>query len=404
MLQSKSLFSLFVLIFTFSVNLTFGQAQRDLDAIIVGVNRDTTSVVVRSNDSRVLALAKTAFNVHGAYRVVGSMSDASFAISIDPVGGSGAKISISSGSPEKVQFSQTLAGTSQRNAVFRAVDLAIKKTSGLPGIFAGKLAFVSEVTGAQEIFVSDLLFGEIQKLTSDNSEVLRPRWSPDGRYILFTSYRKGYPDIYRLDRSSNRLEELVSLTGSNLSARYSPDGDRVAMVLTGGGNAEVYIGDSKAGRRERWTRSSGDESAPTWSPDGRQICVASGQNGKNQLYTASATSFPANLRRVPTNVSGYCAEPDWNPVDSNMLVFTAAEGRGYQIAVHNFDKAGSVKITSEQGLAVEPHWLADGRHIIYTLKTDSSKRIVMMDTATLKRTVISPDRLGDVSQASYLMK
>ncbi|MCH6254972.1 hypothetical protein MLD52_00320 [Puniceicoccaceae bacterium K14] len=402
MLQSKSFLSFLVLTFAFSANLAQGQDQRELGVVEVDVMRDTTSVVVRSSDSESLSLARTAFNVHGAYRVVGGMADAAFAISIDPVGVSGARLSIFSGLPEQLQFTQTLAGTSRRNAIFRAVDLAIRKTSGNRGFFAGKLAFVSEVTGSQELFTSDVLFGEVLKLTNDGVEILRPRWSPDGDQIVFTSYRKGYPDIFRLDRRTNSLDLLVSLKGSNLSARYSPDGSKIAMILTGGGNAEVYVGDSNASRRRKLTHTSGDESAPTWSPDGSRICVASGQNGKLQLYTTSSTSFPASLRRVPTNVSGYCAEPDWNPVDENLILFTTAEGNGFQIAIYDFSKGESVKVTSERSMAVEPQWLADGRHIIYTLKSNDSKRIVLLDTVTRKRSVVSPSSLGDVSQASYL--
>ena len=377
-------------------------AQQRMDTVVVPVKRDVTSVVVRSSDSTTLSLMRSAFNMHGGYRVVESMSQASFAFSVDPVGSSGARLSVYSGRPEQLQFQQTIAGTSGRNAIFKAVDLAILKTSGRPGFFAGKLTFVSEVTGSPEVFVSDFLFGEVLRMTQDGAEVVRPRWSPDGRYLVFTSYRKGYPDIYRIDRQTNRLDTLVSLKGTNLSARYSPDGSRVAMILTGKGNAEVYIGDASAGQRRRFTQTSGDESAPCWSPDGSQVCVASGQSGRVQLYTASSFGVPAELKRLPTNVSGYCAEPDWNPYDANLISFTAAEGVGYQIGVYDFSKGAAEKITTEAGMAQLSQWLSDGRHLIYTVKSGIEKRIVLYDTVTRARTVLSPSSLGDVSEASFL--
>ena len=47
-------------------------AQRDLGVGEVNVRRDVIPVVVRSQDSQSLGILKTAFGVHGRYRVAGS--------------------------------------------------------------------------------------------------------------------------------------------------------------------------------------------------------------------------------------------------------------------------------------------------------------------------------------------
>lgn len=347
-------------------------------------------VVARSSDETTLRLLRAAFSVHGAYETVESMQAASFGIRIDPVGGAGARLVITSGSPEQTLHTETFAGDTVRAATFKALDRAIFKTSGKPGFFSGRLAFVGEDSGSKEIYTSDPLFGGIVRLTSDNAEAVRPRWSPDGGYIVYTSYKTGAPFIHRLDVRQNRRDVIADFKGTNLGARYSPDGSRIAMVLTGRSNADVWIREAN-GTLTNLTRSQGLEAAPAWSPDGTRIVYSSDQGGGNQLYVIPSAGGTA--RRLATNLSGYCAEPDWNPVEPNKILFTAAQNSGFQIAVFDTQTGKSAWITREgSGDAIEGQWLNDGRHIIYTYRRANSRQVKIVDTVTLRSSVVSGNK------------
>jgi TolB protein len=78
-----------------------------------------------------------------------------------------------------------------------------------------------------------------------------------------------------------------------------------------------------------------------------------------------------------------------------------AEGRGYQIAVYDFS-SGQAETVSQAPLdAIEPCWLPDGRHLIYTAREANQRRLILLDTETKRATGISPTALGKCSQASY---
>lgn len=394
--------SLVFLIMSFAA-ATFSQTNspgRGLSAP-VDVDRTVTAILVRSGDQGTLQILKRAFSAHGGYTLVDTMRNASFAIKVDPLGGAGARVQISSGVPEKTLFTESLAGENTRAAVLRAIDRAIFKTSGKPGFFSGKLAYVGEDSGFTEVYTSDLLFGNRVRRTSDSVEVIRPRWSPDGTYIVFTSYKSGFPDIHRLNVRTNRRDILMRMNGTNMGARYSPDGSRIAMVLTGGKNADVWTLEA-SGALRNLSRSDALEAAPSWSPDGGRLIFSSDARG-NQLYVMSSQG--GRMRRVPTNISGYCAEPDWNSVNANLIAFTAAMGSGsragYQIAIYDMSTGTSEFVTSESGDAIEAAWLNDGRHLIYTLKRANSRQIKILDTATGKTFPLSNPR-SVASQASVL--
>ena len=62
-----------------------------------------------------------------------------------------------------------------------------------------KLAFLSDKTGNKEIYVSDYNGKNLKQVTNNRSINLSPRWSPDGKRILYTSYKKGWPCLFELD-------------------------------------------------------------------------------------------------------------------------------------------------------------------------------------------------------------
>lgn len=276
--------------------------------------------------------------------------------------------------------------------------MAVNRTSGLRGWFAGKLAFVGERTGKTEIYTSDVFFGELVKWTSDGKQVIGPRWSPDGTRIIYTSYRTSFPDIYQIEFASRRISLLASFKGTNSGGRLSPDGSRLAMVLSGEGNPEIYVGNAQARQLRRLTRSESVEASPAWSPDGSRLIFASG-NPTPQLYIMSANGGP--MTRVSTNISRYCAEPDWSTAEPNKIVFTAAVGRGYQSAIHDLASGASKIVTTAPTDAVEPVWLADGRHILCTFRAANTRALYIVDTETGKATRLSPAAMGNAGNASY---
>ena len=108
----------------------------------------------------------------------------------------------------------------------------------------------------------------------------------------------------------------------------------------------------------RITKNNSLETSPSWSPDGKSIVYASDAPGRPQLFVASAVG--GARRRLPTNISRYCAEPDWNPRNSSQITFTAAVNGGFQIALYDSKLQSSKIISNLKGSAVEPTWLNDG--------------------------------------------
>ena len=93
------------------------------------------------------------------------------------------RVDITRGAAATPVSSDVANGTTVRNALLKAADIAVQKTNGmnLRGFFTARLAFIAQRTGKSEIYASDLFLRDAQQLTRDGA----PALSPDGRRIAF---------------------------------------------------------------------------------------------------------------------------------------------------------------------------------------------------------------------------
>jgi TolB protein len=378
-------------------------AQSDvLPPVVRNLTGDVIPVAVSSSNARIQSLLNKAFSVHGAYTIA-TDGKSDFVFKVEPAGATSVTLEILSGTPAQSLFKQQINGSSLNDAALRAADFAVTKTTGLRGFFAGRLAFVGRRGNDTDLFEGDLFFQEVRQLTHDNVQCVRPSFSPDGRTILYTSYfHNGFPDIYKVDVASGKREVFLRFDGVNTGPTYSPNGAQVAMILSGTGNAELYTIGSDCKNMVRLTKNKSLESDPAWSPDGNTIVLASDNSatGKPQLYVIPAGG--GTLKRLPTNISSYCAEPTWNPVDPKLIAFTAASGRAFEVALFDLSTSESHVVSEGVGDAVEPTWMRDGRHLIYTERTPNHRRLVVLDTKTGHKAYIGTSEWGDASEAGYV--
>ncbi|MGF1451669.1 MAG: biopolymer transporter Tol [Opitutales bacterium] len=374
-----------------------GQATRN--RVIEGFGEEgVIPVRILSSNADLQSLARRAFSLHGGYEV--TAAGESFVFRFEPAAANSVRATISSGGRELE--AQTISGSDPEDALLRAGDYAVRRTSGEPGFFAGKLAFVSQRTGHRELYVATPLFTGIQQLTREQSNCILPAWAPNGTKLLYTGYHEsGFPDIFEIDLATRRRAVFAAYKGTNTGATYSPDGRQVAMILSNQGNAELYVTPAnRTSQPRRLTNNGAVESGPSFSPDGEWIAVTSDRLGGPQIFKIPTRG--GALQLVRTQLSGYCAEPDWNPREPGKLIFTAAVRGSYQLAMHDATTGKSIFLTSGNAEAAEPVWLNDGRHVVYTRRLPGERgELYLFDTVSGKTVRLSPEGFGGAAQADF---
>lgn len=399
-LERSAMRSLFC-VFAFLVHgIVWAQPITDLGEISHQGSVQRLKLFVESPDGKAQAQAEKVFRFHGGITLV-KANEAAFTLRFVPKGDRSIELIVESGNPPKVLFKQLVMGNTPTQALLKACDLAVEKTLGIPGFFAGKLAFVGERAGSQEIYTGDLLFSDLHKVTNDKSHSISPHWSPDGKYLTYTGYYLSeFPDLFLVDLNTGKRKPIATYKGTNTGGVFSPSGEQLAMILSSSGNAEVYIADNRGRRPKRITRNKSLEASPTWSPDGQNLIFTSDQLGGPQLFKVDLRTKAQT--RVPTNISRYCDEAVWNQRHPNLVAFTAAVNRSFQIALYNFKTRKATFLTNESVDCVEPCWASDGRHLFFTRRTGRDKQLHVLDTETGKVTALHSKDFGSASQASFI--
>lgn len=137
-----------------------------------------------------------------------------------------------------------------------------------------------------------------------------PAFSPDGRKLAFMSDRSGSQEIWVADFETHTSTQLTQIgAGMTGSPSWSPDGSQIAFDSTQSvGNVFVIPADGGTPRRITNSRS-GENYCPSWSRDGQFVYFASSRNGKFQIWKAFAATgeTPSKSAEQVTKDGGFRA-------------------------------------------------------------------------------------------------
>jgi TolB protein len=265
-------------------------------------------------------------------------------------------------------------------------DEVYRYFTGEPGVFRTKITFVQKVQGEKQVFVADFDGNGAAQVTKGGGLNLLPAFSPDGRSILFTSYRMDNPDLFELALGDGALKRLSSRPGLNTGGRVSPDGSKIALTLSQDGNSEIYLLDRSGGIHKKLTSSWGIDTSPSWSPDGRQIAFVSSRAGNPQIYVMGADG--GEPKRV-TFQGNYNQTPAFSPRGTH-LAFTARDERNvFDIFVVDLRNNQIKRVTQDQGNNEEPSFSPNGRLLVFSTTRTGSRQLVVSNVDGTKQTVIT---------------
>lgn len=170
---------------------------------------------------------------------------------------------------------------------------------------------------------------ELSYIAAHESWDWLPSFSPDGRHLVFNSYRAGSSDIYLYTLETGEMRQLTSNPTYEAHAKFSPDGKYITYhEQVEGPDFNVNLMNLETGDVKALTKSPREESYASWSPDGRYLVYSDDRDrepGKPDIFIMDLEGTIVD--RV-TDHPEKDAYPFWSP-DGKYIYFNShREGGG----------------------------------------------------------------------------
>jgi len=211
----------------------------------------------------------------------------------------------------------------------------------------------NEGSGIYRIYEGGMGEGAPVALSSESKEDGHPALSPDGRWLVYVSARKGVGKLYLRDLSTGEERPITEGDEMDLFPAWSPDGTSLAYTSGDNDNHDVFVIRGVTGptpETVQLTSWSFDDLRPAFSADGSAIAFYSSYN-------------PAGEDKV------------WS------IVAAPADGSGPKKGAALAERAFAMNVVKDP--QVGPAWLPRGQSLVYArdLKKEFNP-IYVVDAAT----------------------
>jgi len=236
----------------------------------------------------------------------------------------------------------------------------------------GRIVFVSDRDGNNEIYTCTADGSNITRLTNDDAADEDPAWSPDGTRIAFT--REG--NLFIMNANGSNVVQKT-FTSDVWKPAWSPDGNKMAFtdIYTEYGWGVIMVMDLTNGAVSELLYTAGEYVFPTpsWSPDGTKIAFESDMvraTGRSAVFTISPED--SGLTGLTPFSYSFLLNPSWSPDGMKLSVTSYSETNPNteSIAVMNADGTGltiiKTGIVSGYYYHTRTSWSPDRTRIAYT--------------------------------------
>ncbi len=257
-------------------------------------------------------------------------------------------------------FSYVVPEALTRSIGHKIADVVYEKLTGIPGIFAGRVAYVHKRGGRYDLQVADTDGENAVTIASSPEPIISPIWSPNGGKLAYVSFEHKKPVVYVQNLADGKRKAVANFRGSNYAPAWSPDGAKLAVTLSKDETSLIYLIDADGSDPVKISRGGVVDTEPVFSPDGKWLYFTSDRGGTPQIYRMPVSGGEA--KRI-TFEGSYNVSPAISP-DGRYLAYIRREGGSFHVAVMDME-TGQHQILTDTQHDESPSFSSNGRTILY---------------------------------------
>ena len=242
----------------------------------------------------------------------------------------------------------------------------------------GRVVYVSNISGATEIWIMNSDGSNARQLTNDGISKYTPAVSGDGRYIVFIS-EKGGKHIWRINLDGGQMTQLTNGV-EDANPRCSPDGKWVVYDSFNSGKQLIYRVPVTGGEPQALTDFAALE--PDISRDGKLIAIFYNDTTPEKSLRLGVIPFDGGAItksfEIPQTVA-FDNSPQWMP-DGKGITFIEDLADRSVLWLQPLDGSARKQMTDfKQALIFRREWTRDGKQVAIVKGTETSDAVLITD-------------------------
>ena len=189
-------------------------------------------------------------------------------------------------------------------------------------------------------------------------------------------------DIFRANLDGSNLVRLTDTPGYDAEGSYSPDGKQIVFTSFRDGDADIYIMDADGKNVRRITKSKGYDGGPFFSPDGKKLIYRSDRK-QNDMLQVFINNVEGTEERALTSNDAVNWGPYFYPDSRHIVYSTSLHGHAnYEVYLMDTDTGKQERVTYREGFDGLPVFSKDGKKMLWTSKgrsADNTSQLFIAD-------------------------
>jgi hypothetical protein len=226
----------------------------------------------------------------------------------------------------------------------------------------GRWVVFSSTVGKQlDLFVVPASGGDRRLIVGGPHQEDQPDWSYDGRLIAFRSNRTGDWNVFTVEAETGEIRQVTSHPADDSAPSWTPDGSHIVFASERSGTKELWQVELQNGKLMRLT-DGGPNDFPSVSPDGSRIAWTIPNRG---LAVMDLATLERNVLPAPREVN---YAPAWSP-DGKFIAVTGRDWGSVDIYLVTADGAEHLLLTKnavhgpDAAFDAQPSWSHDGTRL-----------------------------------------